>query len=88
MICEERRTVTTIDPSRVIKKPTITIDPSVRYSFGPVRKVFSAPVAVSIRILVASSGVESPFSGSVRSDDGADLSMMKISSHTKLDKAE
>jgi len=81
------RTVTTIDPSRVIKKPTITMDPSVRYSFAPVRKVFFVACSVSVMMLGVS-GEETPFSGSVRTEDGADLSMLKTLKKTDRSEAE
>jgi hypothetical protein len=58
----------------VIRKPIITIEPSVRYSFNPVRNVSS--VAGS-PITLGASGVEVPFSGSVVTRDGVDLSIVR-----------
>ena len=70
----EAQTVTMIDVSRVMRNPTITIDPNVIYSFNPVKCVIS--VAGSSTTLGAS-GVEIPFSGSMVTEDGVDLSIMR-----------
>jgi hypothetical protein len=70
----EVQTVTMIDASRVIRNPTITIEPNVIYSFNPVKCVIS--VAGSCTTLGAS-GVEIPFSGSKVTEDGDELSIMR-----------
>jgi hypothetical protein len=70
----EVQTVTMIDASRVIRNPTITIEPNVIYSFNPVKCVIS--VAGSSTTLGAS-GVEIPFSGSKVTEDGDELSIMR-----------
>jgi hypothetical protein len=63
-----------IDASRVIRNPTITIEPNVIYNFNPVKCVIS--VAGSSATLGASD-VEIPFSGSKVTEDGVELSITR-----------
>jgi hypothetical protein len=73
-IPREVQTVTMIDASRVIRNPTITIEPNVIYSFNPVKCVISGAGSSTT---LGASGVEIPFSGSKVTEDGVELSIMR-----------
>jgi hypothetical protein len=55
----------------------MTTDPSIRYSFNPVRKVFSVAGSGS-SIMLGASGLEDPFSGSFIDEDKSELSIMRM----------